>query len=51
MDELFKQITERLDQIYQKAFLENELSTLNLIVEVDDLVDELKARVSEQMHK
>ena len=48
MKELLEQITEKLDLIYQKAFQSNELSTVQLIVEVDDLIDELKSKVIKQ---
>ena len=40
--EIFDRITEKLDQVYQLAFQKNELSTVNLIVEIDDLVDMVK---------
>ena len=46
--EIFDRIAEKLDQVYQQAFQKNELSTINLIVEIDDLVDILK---TEAIHK
>ena len=42
MQELFDSITNKLDQVYHEAFKNNELSVLDKVVELDDLVDELK---------